>query len=144
MAPDAVVEWRVRGARCKRAFERVERGQERKQGVTPALVTRPFMLPRHSAPKVLEVRQQSKTPVLLFAEAAPELVHVVAGGTVAVTLGLHGSSLPWCRWDHATAATALHEAASMWLQESQNGERREERGCQVVNLENDDLPAQRQ
>jgi hypothetical protein len=92
---DALIEWRVRGARRERAFERVERGQERKQCVTPALVTRLVVLPRHPASNVLEVGEQSNIPVLLFTEAAAELFHVVGRQTVAAAaLALHGSALP--------------------------------------------------
>jgi hypothetical protein len=91
---DALVEWRVRGARRERAFERVEWGQDRQQRVTTALVTRPFVLPRRPAPKVLEVREQPDVPVLLFIDGAPALFDLVADETIAATLGLHGSALP--------------------------------------------------
>jgi hypothetical protein len=52
------------------------------------------VLPRHPAPKVLEIREQSNIPVLLLTEAASELFNVVAGEPMAATLGLHGFALP--------------------------------------------------
>jgi hypothetical protein len=94
---DALVKWGVRGARRERAFERVERGQEGKQGVTPAFVMRPSALAPYPPPEVLEVREQSNVRVLLFTERTPEFFGVFTVDAIVAIPGIHALVLVPCQ-----------------------------------------------
>ncbi|HEY0874928.1 MAG TPA: hypothetical protein VGD94_15755 [Vicinamibacterales bacterium] len=70
--------------------ERVERGQEREQRVTTALVTRPVVLPRHPAPNVLEAGEQSSNRTAAAVGIEPFHCRLSASTTSASTTSLFG------------------------------------------------------
>ena len=90
---DSFIERHVFGARCQCAFECVERRQKAKQGVTPALLTRPLLLPCDAASEVLEIRKQAEVLLLLRLKGAAKVFDLVVRKPVATILRVHDSAL---------------------------------------------------
>ena len=143
---DSFIERHVLGARCQCAFECVERRQEAKQGVTPALLTRPLLLPRDAAPKVLEIRKQTEVLLLLLLKGAAKVFDLIAREPIATILRVPDSALPSLLHGavKGSAVCFTNKPVRRTERKRQDTERRDKRRCQILDVEDDDFPGQGQ